>query len=246
MLKKTVAFLILIASLAALSPQAVVRRRKTLPYPLFSDKHGVAAGTPRAPIWGTAANDETVTVTFQGQKVSTTTNGGKWMATLGKLKAGGPFEMTVAGKSTVVLKNVLVGDIWVCSGQSNMEFPVSLSVDGNKAIADSKNFRIPAVPRSPRRLLWCRLADCRERVRHLWAESVPNFSAVAYYFGRELERMGGVPIGLIHTSWGGTPAESVDKAGTRSSTSHRSSITSMPATTPWQPISTSWFRICKV
>src|SRR5579862_4786611 len=109
--------------------------------PLFSEgmvlQHGM-----RVPVWGTAANGEKVTVRLCGQEVSAMPEKGKWMVHLEKLEAGGPFEMTIEGKNKLVFKNVLVGDVWICSGQSNMEMTVRNSADFEKNIAESKNASI--------------------------------------------------------------------------------------------------------
>ena len=81
----------------------------------------------KAPIWGTADDGEQVAVQFRDQQVSTTAKDGKWTVRLDELKPGGPFEMVITGKNTIRFKNVLVGEVWICGGQSNMEFPVSMS-----------------------------------------------------------------------------------------------------------------------
>ncbi len=174
--------------------------------PLFSEGMVLQQGM-RVPVWGTAANGEKVTVRFRGQEVSALPEKGKWMVHLEKLEPGGPFEMTVEGKNKIPFKNVLVGDLWICSGQSNMEMNVRNSADFEKNIAQSKNPRIRlfTVAKNPS------IAP-QEQLGGTWAECNPdtvgNFSAVAYFFGRDLERAQQIPIGLIHTSWGGTPAES--------------------------------------
>jgi sialate O-acetylesterase len=162
----------------------------------------------RVPIWGTADAGEKITVTFAGQQVSTTTRpDGRWIARLTALVAGGPYEMTIAGKNIITLRNVLVGEVWACSGQSNMAFSVQASNNAQEEIAaaDYPMLRLLTVPRVP----------ASEPVSDIEAEwvvcspqTVPGFSAVGYFFGRELHKELGVPIGLINTSWGGTPAES--------------------------------------
>src|SRR4051812_39229366 len=83
----------------------------------------------KVPVWGWADEGEEVTVSFRGQKVKAVTKDGKWMVKLSSLKAGGPDALTVAGKNSITLKNVLVGEVWVCSGQSNMEFPLERSFE---------------------------------------------------------------------------------------------------------------------
>ena len=122
-------------------------------------------------------------------------------------RQGGRLDtLTVSGKNKIELKNVLVGEVWVCSGQSNMEWPLRLSFEPQTAIANSANpsLRLFTVPKlkadAP-------VADVVGRWQESNPESVTNFSAVAYFFGRETQKALGVPVGLIHTSWGGSPAE---------------------------------------
>lgn len=160
------------------------------------------------PIWGTAAPGEKVTVKLGRKKASATAcDAGKWMVKLKKMKPGGPHEMTVKGKNEISLSNILIGDVWVCSGQSNMQWTVSNSLNAKQEIAsaDNPNLRLFYVPRvvtvSPKADVDCAWTACTPA-------TAANFSAVAYFFGREMQRNLGIPVGLIHTSWGGTPAES--------------------------------------
>lgn len=162
----------------------------------------------RVPIWGTADPGEKVTVTFAGQQVTTTAKpDGRWMLRLTALAAGGPYEMTVAGKNTTALQNVLVGEVWACSGQSNMAFSVRASNNAEEEIAAANypQIRLLTVPRVP-------ASEPVSDIEAEWVvcspETVPNFSAVGYFFGRDIHKELGVPVGLINTSWGGTPAES--------------------------------------
>ena len=153
---------------------------------------------------------------FQGQEASTTAKDGKWLVQLDNLKAGGPFEMTIAGKNEIHLKNVYVGDVWICSGQSNMEMALFSTENAAKAIAGSKNpnirlFTVPKIPAGTPRHEVPVVGGFPQNAQGKWLEcgpqTTPNFTAVAYFFGRDLEKSLKVPIGLIHTSWGGTPAE---------------------------------------
>lgn len=160
-------------------------------------------------VWGWAAPDENVSVSFAGQMVSTRAHAsGNWSVRLRPIPAGGPFDMTIAGSNTIVLHNILIGEVWVCSGQSNMEFGMWSLADSvkDKEIAAAKwpMIRLFTVAKDnapiPR-------IDCKGSWTPCTPQAVPGFSAVAYYFGRELYQKLGVPIGLIHTSWGGTAAE---------------------------------------
>jgi sialate O-acetylesterase len=175
------------------------------PHALISDGMVLQRGV-KVPIWGTADEGEQVTVTFQGQEIVTMAEGGKWRVYFDNLKAGGPFPMTIKGNKTIQLNNVMVGDVWICSGQSNMEWPVRLSDDAERTIASSKNpmIRLFTVAKRPAS---APLNDCQGEWHECGPDSVKNFSAVAYFFGKNLQRSLHVPIGLINTSWGGTPAE---------------------------------------
>ncbi len=167
------------------------------------------------PIWGWAAAGEMVTVTLSRQDadepmhtVSTVADAeGNWRVGLpAAMPAGGPYTLTVTGSNTLKLTNVLFGEVWVCSGQSNMQWSVSASKDSEPEIAaaDYPNIRLFYVPRVPSGLP-------QNDVEADWYETTPetiaNFSAVAYYFGRKLYKNLDVPIGLINTSWGGTRIE---------------------------------------
>jgi sialate O-acetylesterase len=172
---------------------------------LFTDNMVLQRDTA-VPVWGWADEGERVTVHFRGQHVTTFAKGGTWMVRLGRLKAGGPDDLYVSGKNTVTLQNVLVGEVWVASGQSNMEWPMRSSENAPAHIAASANpmIRLYTVPKLK--------ADApMDNVAAAWQDCGPatlsNFSAVAYYFARDLQRALGVPVGIIHTSWGGSPAE---------------------------------------
>ena len=161
----------------------------------------------KVPVWGTADEGEKVTVSFEGQSASTTAGkDGRWRVELGPFDPVAARPMTVTGKNTIVLARVFVGEVWVCSGQSNMAWPLSRTEGAKEELAELVN---------PRLFLY----TVRRRVSgepvHAaggkWAraspKSVAGFSAVAYYFGKQLRAELGVPVGLIHASWGGTPAE---------------------------------------
>jgi sialate O-acetylesterase len=159
-------------------------------------------------IWGTAENGERVTVAIQGQKVSGVADSSRrWKVELAPLHPGGPFTLTISGKNTIVVHDVLVGEVWVCSGQSNMWLPVSSVLNGQEEVAraDHPNLRLFTVEQDV-------AGKPRWDVKGRWAatrpKTVSDFSAVAYFFGRELVKTLNVPVGLIHSSWGGTWAES--------------------------------------
>lgn len=180
-------------------------RGNVKPHALIS-KNMVLQQGATVPVWGTADDGEEVTVQFQGQNVHTTAANGGWLVSLAPLKPGGPFTMTITGKNTLTIDNVLVGEIWVCSGQSNMEMGLGACDHAaeDSAAANYPKIRLLTVPHkiaeTPQRDVHARWVECSPK-------TVGGFSGVAYYFGRDLHQRLGVPIGLIHTSFGGTPAE---------------------------------------
>ena len=190
---------------AALLAQPFLARAEVRLPALFAD-HMVLQQGQSVPVWGWADEGEQVTVQFRHQKVLATAKGGKWMAHLRALKAGGPDTLTVTGKNSITLQDVLVGEVWVCSGQSNMEWPMTRTFEPDAAIARSADaqLRLFTVPK-------LKASEPAADVKAAWVEcgpeAVKSFSAVAYYFGRDLRQARGVPVGLIHTSWGGSPAE---------------------------------------
>jgi len=172
---------------------------------VLSDHMVLQRGRPIV-VWGWADNAEAVKVTFRDQLVSTTAADGKWRVELKAVKEGGPDTLTVEGKNTIVVKDILVGEVWVCSGQSNMQWAMTQTFQPDEAInsANNPNLRLYYVPR-------VKATEPRDDIDAKWQttspDSVRGFSAVAYYFGRALQSEIGVPVGLIHTSWGGSPAE---------------------------------------
>ncbi len=134
---------------------------------------------------------------------------GKWVAKIGPFNAGGPYQMTiktVKSKHTTTIKNILVGEVWVASGQSNMEWSVARSVDAEQEIA-SANYSNIRVFKVEKTFADAPQKDCSGSWLICTPETVAGFSAVAYFFGRELHHELNVPVGLIQTCWGGTPAE---------------------------------------
>lgn len=163
----------------------------------------------QAKIWGTADKGEKVTVTFRGKDATATAdNDGHWVVTIAAGEAGGPHALKIAGNNTIEYKNVLVGEVWVCSGQSNMEQSINGSDKSDKdaATAAPHNplLRMFTVKKNPQ-------TTPQDETSGKWTDadpkSVGGFSAVAYFFGRNLQETRKVPVGLIHTSWGGTRIE---------------------------------------
>jgi sialate O-acetylesterase len=173
---------------------------------LFSDDMVLQQGM-KVPIWGWADEGETVKVSFQGQVLSTKAKNGKWMVKLGALKAGGgPANLVVEGANRIEIKNVLVGEVWICSGQSNMELALKGAFEGDADIAASANpqLRLFHVPKTKANEP---MTDVKAQWKEAGPGTTPEFSAVAYYFGRDLQKARNVPVGLIETCWGGSPAE---------------------------------------
>jgi sialate O-acetylesterase len=167
-------------------------------------------------IWGWAAVGEKVTVSFRGEvKETIADNVGAWQVYLSPGKAGGPFELVVRGLNSIILNDILVGDLWIASGQSNMEMPmvgfppgVRLK-DAEKEIA-AANYPQIRIMRLALTSSTYPLEDAN--LASSWQicspESIRNFSAVAYFFARDLQSEEKVPIGIVDSTWGGTPAAS--------------------------------------
>lgn len=179
----------------------------TLPS-LIADHMVVQRGLP-VHTWGMADPREGVSVIFRGETKSTAADElGRWSLYLSPGEAGGPFEMEVKGTNSIVVKDVLVGDVWVASGQSNMEFPMTELTNSTAEIA-AANFPKIRIFRTEHRPSDYPRGDVDAKTWALCtAENSADSSAVAYYFARDLYQKMNVPIGLVETFWGGTPAES--------------------------------------
>ena len=159
-------------------------------------------------IWGWADKNEKLSVAMNGKNVKTSADkNGKWAAKLPSMEYGGPYTMTITGKNKVQFSNVMIGEVWVCSGQSNMEFPISGVFDAKEEIANA-NFPKIRLFTVSRNVAQKPVSDLEKGE---WVEcsasTVADFSAVGYFFGRKVHQDLNVAVGLIHTSWGGTAAE---------------------------------------
>ncbi len=181
----------------------------TVSVPSIIGDHMVLQQGKPLPIWGKAAPGESVTVTFAGKSAKATADAkGLWKVSLPKMKTAGPLEMTITGKdNALAIKDVLIGEVWIGSGQSNMQFCVKDSMNGKDEVAAANypNIRLFDVKRT---VATTPQDNCEGEWKVCTPESVPAFSAVLYFFGRDLHKELKLPVGLIHTSWGGTPAES--------------------------------------
>jgi hypothetical protein len=174
------------------------------PSALFSG-HMVLQSGVSVPVWGKADPGEKVTVAIQDQTQSATADAsGKWMVRLSNLKTGGPLEMTIAGKNTITVKDALIGEVWLGSGQSNMEFTVSKKVarfaglvneDDEIAAANYPKIRIFTEKQSKK---YEPQSDLTGEWKICSPDTVPGFSAVGYLFARDLQReLGGTPLGFL-------------------------------------------------
>lgn len=178
----------------------------TLPA-LISDNMVLQQWT-KASVWGTAEPGERVTVSVAGRRASAPAGSdGRWAVKLSSLKPGGPYEMTVSGKNTLVIKNVAVGEVWVGSGQSNMEWKVANSKDAAQEIA-AANFPMLRMFSVGKKVTDEPQPDTSGKWEICTPQTAGGFSAVGYFFGRELHKELKAPVGIIHASWGGTPAQS--------------------------------------
>ncbi|MBN2612673.1 MAG: 9-O-acetylesterase [Bacteroidales bacterium] len=160
------------------------------------------------PVWGHSKPGEKVTVVFKNQKISTSASkGGEWVVRLKPEPAGGPFTMTIKGQNEIILDNILIGDVWICSGQSNMEWPLWNTDNGIEEVKQAENhsIRLLTVPKV------VSLSPLNDFEGEGWVECNPStardFSAIGYYYGKYLHEELDVPVGLINTSWGGTRVE---------------------------------------
>ena len=197
-------FLACCALLASWSAAAVAAVK--LPA-IIGDNMVLQRGQP-VPIWGWADKGEEVTVAVAGQTLATKADDkGRWKVVLDKLDVGNPLTMTVKGSSgsTLTLKNILVGEVWVGSGQSNMEMDVRSSRNASQEIAAAKYPQVHLFTVTKKKAAEPQ-TDCTGQWAECSPNTVPGFSAAAYYFGRQLHKELNVPVGLIHSSWGGSGA----------------------------------------
>ena len=194
--------------LVSFIPFTALKANVSLPA-IFND-HMVLQQNAEVKLWGWANPSEEVTITTGWDQKSYTTKGSpnaEWSVIVSTPAAGGPYVITVKGYNTIEFKDVMLGEVWFCSGQSNMEMSANWGIEnGDEEVknADHPNIRFFTAEH--------RSADAPQiDLKGKWQVSTPetmkSFSAVAYFFGRQLQQALGVPIGLINSSWGGTPAE---------------------------------------
>lgn len=198
-----------------LTASSVIFAQNLTLHPLFTD-HTVLQQKTKAAIWGMAEPQAEITVSASWGKSAKTRadENGEWKAEIKTPKAGGPFQITLATNSEKIqLNDILIGEVWLCSGQSNMEMPVR-GWPPNDLIENSAE-EIKNADNNQLRMFTVQHAINRHQQKTIvgdWAVCSPqtagNFSATAFFFGRKLQQTLGIPVGLIHSSWGGTPAES--------------------------------------
>ncbi|MBL8233034.1 MAG: sialate O-acetylesterase [Bryobacterales bacterium] len=173
---------------------------------LISDNMVIQQGAP-VRIWGKADNGEKVKVTFLGQTEETAANSdGKWQVWISPMMAGGPYEMTIAASNTITIKNVLVGEVWVASGQSNMAWALRASKNAEAEAAQANHpgirfFQVKTkVAEQP-------MDDVEGSWKICTPENAPAFSGVGYFFARDIHLTRNVPVGILQSAVGGTPAQ---------------------------------------
>ncbi len=183
--------------------------------PKILSNHAVLQRDQPIHIWGWAEPGETVTVSFNGASQTTAADRlGAWSVYLPPQTAGGPFQLTIAGTNKIVLDDILLGDVWFASGQSNMEMPLAGfpgSAEVKNGAEEIRNANQPALRLLliPHKASAYPLSDFEGNAA--WTTCTPetaaHFSAVAYFFGRDIASREHVAIGLIDSTWGGTPGE---------------------------------------
>ncbi|MDD3195259.1 MAG: sialate O-acetylesterase [Paludibacter sp.] len=183
--------------------------------PLFTDNMVLQQGM-EAPVWGKSNPQQTVTVTgsWNNRPVHTTADAdGNWKLTLPTPGAGGPYSLTISDGEQLTLSNIMIGEVWLCSGQSNMEMPLAgwgkvLNYEQEIAAANYPNIRLFQVEKTTALAPSGNMKVMGDGWLICSPQTLPEFSATAYFFARNLsDSLGNIPIGLIHSSWGGTPAE---------------------------------------
>lgn len=194
--------MLLLTSILPYAAKAVVKLPR-----IFSDNMVLQANQP-VHVWGWADQKETVTLSFNGKTAKTKADhSGKWSLTLPSFSYGGPYTMEIRGKKNeILLHNILIGEVWVCSGQSNMEFRVK---EGNNATMEIQNADYPQIRffTVQKEMSTTPLEDVQGTWQVCSPETVGECTAVGYFYGRELFKRLNVPIGLINSSWGGTDVE---------------------------------------
>ena len=196
---------------------------------IFSDNM-VLQQNVKIPIWGFAKANETITIKFHNQTKKTVANkDGKWSVYLDNESAGGPFLLSIKGKTKIEIKNVLVGEVWLCSGQSNMEWTVGQSNNAKEEIANA-NFPTIRHIKIPKEINSIPNSDFKNASWQICSpETVADFTGIGYFYAKQLNQKLNVPIGIINASWGGTNIETwISREGFESSPEFKEMIAQMP------------------
>ena len=184
-----------------------IQVRADVKLPAVLSDHMVLQREMKLPIWGWADPGEQVTVSIADQKQTATADEkGRWRVTLDPISSDQPLTLVVEGKNRLEVKDILMGEVWLCSGQSNMEYKVKDCWNGDLDVASAKfpNIRLLSVKGPGSQTA---VEDFHGQWKVCSPKTVGDFSAVGYFFGRELEEQLGVPVGLIDNSWGGSACE---------------------------------------
>jgi len=184
-------------------------RADVIPAPLFTDNAVLQRDKP-VPVWGKADAGEKVSVTFAGQTVSTVADAaGQWSVKLAALPANAtPADLVIKGNNTITLANIVVGEVWLASGQSNMEFVVKNTYDAAIDVPASANFPLIRHIQIQKKVSDTPLTTAAGKWQAAAADTTGGFTAVGYFFALDLYQVLHIPVGIIHSSWGGTPVES--------------------------------------
>lgn len=222
MKKQCLAFILIFSICSSINAQVSVAK-------IFADNMVLQRNT-QIPVWGWAAANEKIEVRFNKQiKKTKADKNGKWIIRLDNETAGGPYILTIKGKNTIEIKNVLVGEVWLCSGQSNMEFTVSEVINAEKEMNDAnfpmiRHFDVAnAISSLPN-------DDVKDGKWEVCSKTtVGNFTAVGYFFAKKIYNELKIPIGLINASWGGTDSETwTSRKAFESSDEFKKMIAEMP------------------
>ncbi|MDO8317494.1 MAG: sialate O-acetylesterase [Flavobacterium sp.] len=223
-MKKQYLFLLVIL-ISSISINAQVSVAK-----IFADNMVLQRNTP-IPVWGTAKANEKIEIRFNKQiKKAKADKNGKWMIRLDNENAGGPYSLAIKASNTVQIKNVLVGEVWLCTGQSNMEWSVEQSNDAKKEMTSANNpmirhikieKEVNSIPQSS--------VNSKNSWQVCDSTTVGDFTAIGYFFAKNLYNELKIPVGLINASWGGTNIETwISREGFESSDEFKEMIAGMP------------------
>lgn len=216
-------------SLIVLLLSTVITNAQTSLASIFSDNM-VLQRNAKIPVWGFDKPNTTITVKFHDQvKKVKASKEGKWTIYLNDENAGGPYNLSVKGSDSIEIKNVLVGEVWICSGQSNMEWSVGQSDNAKEEILQA-NFPTIRHIKIPKEINSIPNSHFKNATWQICSpETVTDFTGVGYYFAKELTQKLNIPVGLINASWGGTNIETwISREGFENSNEFKDMIAQMP------------------